>query len=203
MKNIKAILLALFIAAFGLAFGQKGGYSIGSTVENFSLKSVDDKEISLNDYTDKKGVIVIFTCNHCPYAKKYEQRIMMLDNMYKEKGFPVVAINPNDPEVQPEDSFEAMKEIAKEKGYTFPYLLDEGQKVYPKFGATKTPHVFVLQNEKGKFVVKYIGTIDNNYENPDEVSERYVEDAVNAIIDGKPIKNEKTVAIGCTIKVKK
>ena len=92
---------------------------------------------------------------------------------------------------------------AKEKNFTFPYLVDEGQKVYPQYGATKTPHVFILQKDGAKNVVKYIGTIDNNYEDPNDVSERYVQEAVDALVNGQPIKNTKTVAIGCTIKVKK
>lgn len=118
-------------------------------------------------------------------------------------GYPVIAINPNDPEVQPQDSFKEMQVRAKEKGFTFPYLVDEGQKIYPQYGATKTPHVFLLQKEKGKNIVKYIGAIDNNYEDANDVSERYVEDAVNALLEEKSIKLTTSVTIGCTIKVKK
>lgn len=204
MKNIKTILLVLFVGLFGILSAQKGGaYTIGSEVENFALMNVDNTEVSLSNYEEGEGVIVVFTCNHCPYAKKYEDRIIDLHAKFKDKGYPVIAINPNDPEVQPEDGFEQMKERAQQKNYKFPYLLDEGQRVYPKFGATKTPHVFVLKKENSKFVVKYIGAIDNNYENPADVSERYVEDAVHSLLEGKPIKTTKTVAIGCTIKKKK
>lgn len=178
------------------------GYSIGSEAMDFSLKNIDNKMVSLADYPETKGFIVIFTCNHCPYAKAYESRIIALNNKYASKGYPVIAINPNDPSVQPEDSFEKMQERAKEKGFNFPYLLDEGQKVYPVYGATKTPHVYILNKENGKNIVKYIGAIDNNYENEKDVSERYVEDAVNALLAGTPIKTTTTVAIGCTIKVK-
>ncbi len=117
-------------------------------------------------------------------------------------GYPVIAINPNDASVQPEDSFDLMKTRAKEKGFTFPYLIDEGQKIYPQYGATKTPHVFVLQKENGKNIVKYIGAIDNNYENANDVTEKYVEAAVDALLKNEPIKQTETVAIGCTIKVK-
>ncbi len=178
------------------------GYSIGAEAMDFSLKNIDDKMVALADYPDAKGFIVIFTCNHCPYAKAYESRIIALNNKYASKGYPVIAINPNDPSVQPEDSFEKMQERAKEKGFNFPYLLDEGQEVYPVYGATKTPHVYLLNKENGKNIVKYIGAIDNNYENEKDVSERYVEDAVNALLAGTPIKTTTTVAIGCTIKVK-
>ena len=179
------------------------GYKIGDEATDFSLKNIDDKMVSLEDFPDAKGFIVIFTCNHCPYAKAYEDRIVALDKKHKTQGYPVIAINPNDPKIQPEDGFEEMKKRAAEKGFTFPYLLDDGQKIYPQYGATKTPHVFLLNKEEGKNIVKYIGTIDNNYDDPNDVSERYVEDAVNSLIAGKPVTKETTVAIGCTIKVKK
>lgn len=179
------------------------GYGVGDEATDFKLKNVDGKMVSLSDFKSAKGFIVIFTCNHCPYAKKYEDRIVELDKKYKDQGYPVIAINPNDPSVQPEDGYKQMIERAKEKGFTFPYLVDEGQKVFPQYGATKTPHVYVLQKENGKNIVKYIGAIDNNYENPNDVSEYYAQDAVNALIKGEPIKMTKTVAIGCTVKVKK
>lgn len=178
------------------------GYTIGDEATDFSLIGTDDKTYSLAQYTDAKGFIVIFTCNHCPYAKAYEDRIVALDKKYKDLGYPVIAINPNDASVQPEDSFDLMKVRAQEKGFTFPYLVDEGQKIYPQYGATKTPHVFILQKENGKNIVKYIGAIDNNHENAKGVSEKYVEAAVDALLAGNEIAVKETVAIGCTIKVK-
>lgn len=181
----------------------KTGYEVGDEATDFRLKNIDGKMVSLSDYKSAKGFIVIFTCNHCPYAKKYEERIVALDKKYKKLGYPVIAINPNDATVQPEDGFEEMKTRAKEKGFTFPYLVDEGQKIYPQYGATKTPHVFLLNKENGKNIVKYIGAIDNNYDDPNDVSEHYVQDAVNSLLKGQPVKTTKTVAIGCTIKVKK
>lgn len=179
------------------------GYHIGDVAADFKLKNVNDEMVSLTDYKDAKGFLVIFTCNHCPYAIAYEDRIIALDKKYSKLGYPVIAINPNDPSVQPEDSFENMKKRAKEKGFTFPYLLDDGQKVYPQYGATKTPHVFLLNKENGKNIVKYIGTIDNNYEDASDADEHYVSAAVDALIAKKPIEQTTTVAIGCTIKVKK
>lgn len=178
------------------------GYTIGDEATDFSLIGTDDKTYSLAQYTDAKGFIVIFTCNHCPYAKAYEDRIVALDKKYKDLGYPVIAINPNDASVQPEDSFDLMKVRAQEKGFTFPYLVDEGQKIYPQYGATKTPNVFILQKENGKNIVKYIGAIDNNHENANDVSEKYVEAAVDALLAGNEIAVKETVAIGCTIKVK-
>ncbi|MFP7656629.1 thioredoxin family protein [Chryseobacterium proteolyticum] len=219
MKNIK-IIITSFIIGFGLlSFTAKNnentvkekysfirsekGYEIGDEATDFKLKNIDGKIVSLSDYKSAKGFIIIFTCNHCPYAKKYEDRIIALDKKYKEQGYPVIAINPNDPNVQPEDGYQQMIERAKQKGFTFPYLVDEGQKIYPQYGATKTPHVFILQKENGKNIVKYIGAIDNNYDNPNDVSEYYAQDAVNALLKGEPVKMTKTVAIGCTVKVKK
>jgi len=181
---------------------EKTGYKIGDEATDFSLTGTDDKQHSLSDYSDAKGFIVIFTCNHCPYAKAYEDRIVALDKKYKKLGYPVIAINPNDASVQPEDSFDLMKVRAQEKGFTFPYLVDENQEIYPQYGATKTPHVFVLQKENGKNIVKYIGAIDNNHEDANDVSEKYVEAAVDALLKNEPIKQTETVAIGCTIKVK-
>ncbi|OBW42284.1 Thiol-disulfide oxidoreductase ResA [Chryseobacterium sp. MOF25P] len=217
MKNIKTLVAAAIIGLSLLNFttfnknneepkqkvSSSKGYEVGDTAADFKLKNIDGKMVSLSDFKMAKGFIVVFTCNHCPYAKKYEDRIVALDKKYKEAGYPVIAINPNDPNVQPEDGFQQMITRAKEKGFTFPYLVDEGQKVYPQYGATKTPHVFILQKEGAKNIVKYIGAIDNNYDDPNDVSERYVEDAMDALLSGKPVANAKTVAIGCTIKVKK
>ena len=179
------------------------GYKIGDTATDFKLKNVDNKIVSLSDYKGAKGYIVIFTCNHCPYAKAYENRIIALNHKYASKGYPVIAINPNDPKVEPQDSFEGMKQRAKEKGFTFPYLFDQGQTIYPQYGATKTPHVFVLQKENGKNIVRYIGAIDDNYSDAKDVSHKYVEDAVDALLANKPVLLTSTVAIGCSIKAQK
>ena len=207
MNKIKYISLGLILILGLLSFSSikkiNSGYQVGDEATDFKLKNIDGKMVSLSDYSSAKGFIVIFTCNHCPYAKKYEDRIIALDKMFKSKGYPVIAINPNDATVQPQDGFAEMQTRAKEKGFTFPYLVDEGQKIYPIYGATKTPHVYILKKEKGKNIVKYIGAIDNNYENPKDVSEFYVQDAVNQLLKNEAVKTSKTVAIGCTIKVKK
>ncbi|MBP6575753.1 MAG: thioredoxin family protein [Chryseobacterium sp.] len=207
MNKLKYLSFGLIMILGLLSFSSikkiNSGYQVGDEATDFKLKNIDGKMVSLSDYKSAKGFIVIFTCNHCPYAKKYEDRIIALDKMFKSKGYPVIAINPNDPAVQPQDGFVEMQTRAKEKGFTFPYLVDEGQKIYPIYGATKTPHVYILKKENGKNIVKYIGAIDNNYENPNDVSEFYVQDAVNQLLKNEAVKTEKTVAIGCTIKVKK
>ncbi|MBV5283152.1 MAG: thioredoxin family protein [Paludibacter sp.] len=179
------------------------GYKVGDVAADFKLKNVDQKTVSLSDYAAAKGFIVVFTCNHCPYAKAYESRIIALDKKYASKGYPVIAINPNDPIVVPADNFEAMQVRAKEKGFTFPYLFDDGQKVYPQYGATKTPHVFLLNKENGKNIVRYIGAIDDNYADANDVSNKYVEAAVDALLANQPIAQASTVAIGCSIKAQK
>jgi len=176
------------------------GYKIGDEATDFKLKNVDQKMVSLSDFGDAKGFIVIFTCNHCPFAKAYEDRIIALNNKYASQGYPVIAINPNDPKVEPIDSYEGMQKRAQEKGFTFPYLMDEGQTIYPQYGATKTPHVFLLNKENGKNIVRYIGAIDDNYANPNDVSHKYVEAAVDALLANEPIAQTTTVAIGCSIK---
>jgi len=177
------------------------GYQVGDMVKDFSLKNVDGEMVSLNGFEDAKGFIITFTCNTCPYSVAYEDRLIELDKKYASKGFPVIAINPNNPEVKPGDSFEAMKVRAKEKGFTFPYIFDDGQKVYPQFGASRTPHMYVIAKTPKGHQVKYIGAIDDNYKDAASVTKRYVEDAVDALLAGKEVEVKTTKAIGCSIKV--
>lgn len=181
---------------------EKSGYAIGDIATDFSLMNVDDQMVSLSDYADAKGFIVIFTCNHCPFSVANEDRIIALDAKYKSLGYPVIAINPNDPEVNEDDSFELMKVRAEEKGFTFPYLIDEGQHIYPQYGATKTPHVYVLEKTTEGNRVAYIGAIDDNTNEPENVKVKYVENAVDALLNGEQPEITETVAIGCGIKAK-
>lgn len=196
----KILILGLFVLAFIGVNAQ--GYQVGDEASDFKLQNIDGKQVALADFKDAKGFVVIFTCNHCPYAIAYEDRIIALDKKYKSQGFPVVAINPNDPAIAPEDSFENMKKRAVDKGFTFPYLFDETQDVFKKYGATKTPHVFILSKKGEMLAVEYIGTIDNNYKDASQVSVRYVEDAVDALLHNKKPALTTTKAIGCSIKVK-
>lgn len=191
------VVIALVIMSFSTL---TSGYKVGDKATDFKLKSVDGKMYSMADYNDAKGFIVVFTCNHCPFAVKYEDRIVALAKKYKPLGYELIAINPNDPAVQPEDSFDLMKVRAKEKGFTFPYLFDEGQKVYPQYGATKTPHVFLLDKN---LTVKYIGAIDDNVDDASAVKEHYLENAIAALQKNQEANPSMTKAIGCSIKVKK
>ena len=206
MKSKKSILPLLTLTAF-LAFGYthyRGtvaeGYQIGDVATDFSLLNVDGRYVSLADYPDAKGFLVIFTCNSCPYAVAYEDRIIALNEKYEPLGFPVIAINPNNPELKAADSYEAMKVRAREKGFNFPYLVDAGQAVYPQYGAARTPHVFLLEKQPQGNVVQYIGAIDDNYQDASQVEEKFVELAVDALLAGEQIEIKTTRAIGCSIK---
>ena len=195
--GILAVVAVLFINASRPA----PGYGIGDYATDFELPNIDGKMVRMSDYSDAKGFVVVFTCNTCPYAKAYESRIVALDKDYAAKGFPVIAINPNDLEQQPGDSMEEMKKRAADKCYSFPYLRDDSQEVAKAFGATKTPHVYVLNKEaSGKLKVEFIGAIDNSPNSPSDVSETYVEDAINALLEGKKPSVTEKRAIGCTIK---
>ncbi len=201
MKNIFYSLgLVSMFCLMAATFPVHGGYHVGDTAEDFKLMNVSGDYVSLSDYKDVNGYVVVFTCNHCPYAVMYEDRLIELHAKTAELGFPIVAIQPNDPEVKPADSFSEMQIRHKEKGFPFVYLLDEGQKVYPKFGATKTPHVFILDKQRK---VRYIGAIDDNARDASAVTQNYVLDAIDAIQNGKDPDPATTKAIGCSIKVKK
>ncbi len=201
MKVFTTIMAAGII--FFSSFTDQQGYKVGDKAADFKLKNIDNKTVAMADYKDAKGILVIFTCNHCPFAKKYESRIMDLDKKYRSKGYPVVAISPNDPAEVPDDSFENMQVRAKEKGYSFPYLFDETQTTAKAYGATKTPHVFLLQKSGSEYIVKYIGAIDDNSDDAASVKEKYVENAVDNLLAGKPVTPEMTKAVGCGIKWKK
>lgn len=199
IKLFSTILFILLLSAFT---GQQG-YQVGDYATDFDLKGVDGQTVSLSDYEDAVGFILVFTCNTCPYAKMYEERIKALHATYADKGFPVVAINPNCPERSPGDSMAKMKERAQEKEFDFAYLQDETQDITKAYGATNTPHVYILDKEaKDKYRVAYIGAIDNNYRDADKADVHYVRDAVDALLQDKKVPETSTKAIGCTIKWK-
>jgi len=184
-------LLAIILVHAGLKPGDKA--------VSFSLKNVDGKTVALSDYSSQKGVIVVFTCNPCPFAKAYEQRIIDLHKKYADMGFPVVAINPNNPDVSPEDSYDKMKARAREKSYPFPYLVDD-QNIYQDYGATRTPHIYLLEKAGNSFNVAYIGAIDDNAMEASSVTKKYLEDAIKSVMGGEKPNPSSTKAIGCTIK---
>lgn len=193
-----AACLMLMVAASPV----KPGYEVGDTVADFKLKNTNGKMVALSDYKDAKGVIVIFDCNTCPYSKAYNDRIKALNTSYASKGFPVVLIQPNDPQISPGDSFDEMVKQAEKKGYNFPYLFDETQTVAKSFGATNTPHVFLLKKDGSGFKVAYIGAIDDSARDASGVTKKYVEEAIESLLAGKEVTAGKTKAVGCTIKWK-
>jgi len=209
MLNVRKITLLtvglLALAAATMAFRTAGGLKVGDKAPDFKLKNVDGKMYSLEDVKDAngkkpKGYVVVFTCNTCPYAQMYEDRIVDLHRQLSAKGYPVVAIQPNDTAVQPGDSFAKMQERAKEKKFDFLYLFDDGQKVYPQYGAARTPEVYLLDKD---LVVRYHGAIDDNAQDASAVQTNYVTNAVAAIEKGQEPSPADVKAIGCSIKFKK
>lgn len=199
MKNFITIALVVFWLH---ATAQNKGYQPGSVVSGFSLKNVDNRMVSFKDYKDAKGYIVVFTCNTCPVSQAYEQRLIKLHQDYAAKGFPVIAINPNDPEVSGGDAFKLMQERAKAKGFPFVYLFDPGQKITRQFGAERTPHVYLLSKNSDAIKVEYIGAVDSDPENSSPERKKFLEDALKALLSGNKPSVNFTKAVGCGVKFK-
>ena len=173
---------------------------IGSSVPNFNLPSIDGKKYSLSSFKDKKALVVIFSCNHCPYVQAYENRIMAIQKDYEENGVAVIAINSNDAVHYPEDSFEEMKKRAALKKFNFVYMRDEDQSVAKSFDAAHTPEIFLF-NEERKLV--YHGKIDDNWQEEQKIKTKYLREALDELFSGKKISVPETFSIGCTIKWKR
>lgn len=190
-----AVVLA--VAALATTACGAAKLKIGDAAPTWSgLTGVDDKQHSLPDYEKAKLVVVVFTCNHCPVAVAYQDRLIALQKDYGSKGVQVVAINPNSPKKQPQDSFEKMKDRASEKGFNFPYLLDATQSVAKDYGATCTPHVFVLDKDRK---IAYMGAIDDSMRAA-KVKEPYLRSALDALLEGKKPPKAVTQQVGCSIK---
>lgn len=194
------IAVAIALVAWCFTVPVHDGYHVGDTARDFKLKNVDGKMYSLAGMENAKGYIVVFTCNHCPFALAYQDRIIALDKKYASLGYPVIAINSNDKDVSPSDSYENMQKRSKEKQYTFPYLYDETQEIARAYGATNTPHVFLLDQAR---TVRYIGAIDDNSEDAGAVKEKYLENAIEALRKGNDVAVKQTKALGCSIKWRK
>lgn len=180
-------------------FSLKRKLYIGSKAPDFYLKNIDGKFYSLESFADKKALLIIFTCNHCPYVQAYESRIIQIQEDYKEKGLQVVTINSNDNNAYPDDSFENMIIRAKEKKFNFPYLRDETQKVADNYGATFTPELFLFDDKRELI---YTGKIDDNWKEPNRVKNNFLRNALDEYFEGKEISIPETYAFGCTIKWK-
>jgi peroxiredoxin len=172
---------------------------LDSKAPYFSLPAVDGKFYSLSSFADKKILIVIFSCNHCPYVQAYEQRIIDIQKEFEKDGVQIVAINSNDDIKYPEDSFEEMKKREAAKNFNFPYLRDETQETAKAFGATHTPQIFLFDENRK---LRYEGKIDDNWQEPDKVKSKYLRDAILEVLNGKEVSVPETFSIGCTIKWK-
>jgi len=170
---------------------------VGKPAPGFNLKGVDGRMHSLDDYADKKAVVVVFTCNHCPTAVQYEDRLVELQRDYAPKGVQLIAINPNEDKGHPTDSFDHMVQRAKDKGFCFPYLRDESQDVARAYGALRTPHVFLL-NAKRK--VAYTGRIDDNPDDPQAVGRHDLRQAIDEVLARKRVTVPVTKSVGCSVK---
>ncbi len=197
MRTLSILVMALLVACTG--YTQQpvtGGYKVGDIAKDFNLKNVDSKQVSMAGFKQAKGYVVVFTCNTCPVSKAYEQRIIDLDKKFTPMGYQVIAINPNDPTASPGDTYALMQTRAKEKGYGFPYLEDPGQVVTKEFGATRTPHFFILQKTDKGNVVEYIGAMDDDQEQSSSNPNVYASNAINSLLAGKKPEVSMTKAIG-------
>lgn len=200
MKQLFTTILAF---AFFITNAQVSTITPGTAAPAFTLKNVDNKQVSFENYPSAKGYIVVFTCNTCPVAKAYEDRIIALHKKYAPLGFPVIAINSNDPSLSSGDSFELMQQRAKEKKFSFAYLYDEGQKTTDEYGAKNTPHIFLVKHNSKENMIVYTGAIDNDPENTKSAKENFLEHAISAIMKDKTPEPAVTKAIGgCSIKRK-
>jgi peroxiredoxin len=198
--NTKALIFAGFLFASATAIA--GGYEVGDKAADFKLRSTDGSWVSLSDFKDAKGFVVVFTSNDCPFSISYQERIKEIDKIYKPQGYPVIAINSNDIQLKPDDSMERMEMRSKVEGFTFPYLKDETTDIAKMFGATRTPEVFVLKKVGSDLIVKYIGSIDDNYADATKVTKHYLSDALDALIMGETPSVSYTKAVGCSIKLR-
>lgn len=197
--TFKLLGLLLVMAIFGMSFSP----ITGKIIQDFKLKNIDGKYISLKNYPQAKGFIIVFTCNHCPFAKLYPPRMNALNSKYSKLGVPLIAISSTDTITYDEDTYPNMVRKAKQEKFNFPYLFDGQQQVAKNFTAQKTPHAFVIWKEDGKWVVKYNGAIDDNGGEPEKVENPYVAQAVDALLAGKTIGQKETKSIGCQIYFRK
>ena len=194
MKKVFLFLLVALLSSFVIPDMK--------VVHNFSLKNVDGKIVSLSDYPEAKGFIIVFTCNHCPFAKLYSQRFNDLNAKYRSLGVPLIAVNSMDTLVYEEESFELMREKSDRDHFNFPYLLDAAQSVGKDFGASYTPQAFVIWKENNEWVIRYNGAMDDNGEHP-ELAKSFVDATLQELLQGKPVSVTEAKSIGCRIHYRK
>jgi peroxiredoxin len=194
---MKTIINYLFLIFPILSFSQT------IEINDFSLKNIDGKMVSLSDYLEAKGFVIIFTCNHCPFAKLYPDRLNKLNEKYKKLGVPLIAISSMDTISYEEDTYIKMIQKAKKENFKFPYLYDADQSIAKLFGAQKTPHAFVIWKNGSHFEIKYSGAIDDNGMHPKQVKNEYIGLAVDELLVGKQVTLKETMTIGCQIYFRK
>ena len=194
MKKLLLVIVALILCSS--TFIDKS-----NIVSNFKLKSATTNQwVSLSDYKEAKGFIVVFTCNKCPMAKFYSQRLNQMDVKYKRMGVPLLAVNSMDTLAYAEESFKLMQKKIKKEQLTFPYLQDKKQNIAKEFKATHTPQAFVIwKNKSGKFVIKYQGAIDDNAGEPEKAKHHFLTDAVDELLENKEVTISKSESFGCRI----
>jgi len=193
LKNIFIISIFTFVLILK-SFAQNDTTSL-----DFLLKNVNGNLFSLKDYHHAKGFIIIFTCNHCPFAKLYPKRLNKLNKKYHHKGFPLIAISSTDTVLYAEDTYDNMVIKANKEKFNFPYLYDSAQSVAKLYKAERTPQAFVLVKENNNWVIKYNGAIDDNGAEPKKVKVDYVSDAVDALLKNQKVLITETKSIGCKI----
>jgi peroxiredoxin len=194
---LTAAIATLMLAAAA----QAGGLGIGAAIPaaDTKMENVDGRSLAIADLRGEHGTLVIFACNHCPWVQAWQKRMVALGNEYLAQGVGVVVVNANDPTAYPTDDLATMKEVAAREGYRFPYVVDATSNVARAFGATRTPEAFLFDGE-GHLV--YHGAIDDNAHEPDRVAHRYLRDALDALLAGRPIEPAEVPFLGCTIKLR-
>ncbi len=197
-KGCIPILFVLLFAFINFSFIKNSNEKL---IKNFTLKSVDNKKVSLNDFKDAKGFVVVFICNKCPMAKLYSDRLIKINDKYKKQKVYLLSINSMDTLAYAEESFKLMQKKAAKDKFNFPYLQDKKQVVAKQFNATHTPQAFIIwKNKEGnKFSIKYQGTIDDNAAEPEKATNHYLTSAIDDLLQNKPVAKPKTDSFGCRI----
>jgi peroxiredoxin len=203
MRLVKFSLVVFVLFSFGFKGDQyKLTKHVGKVIPEFTLLNIDSKLISLSSYPNAKGFIVVFTCNHCPFAKLYPERLNALNLKYSKLDVPLLAINSMDTAVYVEESFRLMQEKAIGEKLNFPYLYDASQMVGKLFAADHTPHAFILWKVNNQWIVKYSGAIDDNGEHP-ELATSLIEPALNELLANKEVSKSEIASFGCRIYYRK
>jgi peroxiredoxin len=198
----KLIVLALLVFLYSFISISPAKSVLGKEIRSFSLKNIDGKQVSINDYKNAKGFAIIFTCNHCPFAKLYSARMNALNTRYSLLDVPLLAINSMDTLVYEDEVFEQMQIKAKADNFNFPYLADELQTVGKQFNAEHTPQVFVIWKEYNKWIIRYAGAFDDNGEDAAKATP-FVANAIDDLLANKPVSKPQTPSFGCRIYYRK